>query len=115
MSAKNSTNGNRRPIGAAPSVGARRIASASNDSHRASTCADGPKSRVSAPARLLHVAWVTNKGAPSVLSLIRELSYDRAAAQLVSFPAAEYEKLHNATLLDGADLGTSVAHPGAPA
>merc|ERR1712072_592972 len=52
--------------------------------------------------RFLTVAWVSNK--PSVLSLIREISYDRQAQQLVSMPVKEYALLHNATFVDGQQI-----------
>jgi hypothetical protein len=37
------------------------------------------------------------KGAPSIISLIRSMSYDAATKQLVSYPVDEYENLRNAT------------------
>ena len=37
----------------------------------------------------------------SVASLIRELTFDHATSQLVSYPVAEYARLHNATFVDG--------------
>lgn len=49
--------------------------------------------------RLITVAWVSNR--PSVMSLIRELSYDHKTDQLVSYPVAEYSALRNATFMEG--------------
>ena len=57
-----------------------------------------------ADRRLLWVAWVTSGGkdAPSVLSLIRELTWDRKVRTVVSYPVAEYIELRNATFISGA-------------
>lgn len=85
---------------------------------------------MAADGRLLAIAWVDEfecaedsppgPGAAcngmrhrSVLSLVRQIVWDRAAAQLVSRPVAELDRLHNATFLDGerraVPAGTSAA------
>jgi hypothetical protein len=66
--------------------------------------------------RLLTVAWVRGggnarlacvpDGCPSVVSLVRSISWDAKTKQLVSFPVVEYETLRNETYLEGKDLGT---------
>eukprot|EP00039_Didymoeca_costata_P022287 m.346453 g.346453 ORF g.346453 m.346453 type:complete len:323 (-) comp29248_c0_seq1:40-1008(-) len=48
--------------------------------------------------RLLTVAWVGNN--PSFISLIREISYDTEASQLISYPVEEYNLLHNDTYFE---------------
>lgn len=56
--------------------------------------------------RLFTVAWVaslrnlTRGKVPNMLSLVRELRYDAAAATLLSSPVAEYAGLRNATFVD---------------
>eukprot|EP01052_Picozoa_sp_SAG31_P023377 SAG31_NODE_1923_length_6914_cov_3.243580_7_plen_609_part_00 len=55
--------------------------------------------------RLLTVAWVHPWiWKPTVLSLVRELSWDGKVSQLVSSPVSEIAQLRNATLLRGQDL-----------
>ena len=65
--------------------------------------------------RMLTVAWVRGGGSgrlkcvaldcPSVVSLVRSVSWDVQAKRLVSFPVHEYETLRNHTFLEGAALG----------
>ena len=70
--------------------------------HWAASGNDGPDPDTDS-GRLLTVSWVSNS--PSVISLIRELSYDRASKQLVSNPVPEYTLLRNGTFLEGKPLG----------
>eukprot|EP00937_MAST-01D_sp_MAST-1D-sp2_P006943 g6943.t1 len=78
-----------------------------------------------ADGRLLAVAWVEQDGqecdhgmrggfggcARSVASLVRELSFDRAAGRVCSAPAREYAALRNATFVAG--LATALPPGGA--
>lgn len=69
--------------------------------------------------RLITVAWVPAggtgrvpclpSGCPSVISLVRSITWDTATSQLVSFPVAEYATLRNQTFLDGAVVGPIAA------
>ena len=60
--------------------------------------------------RLLIVAWVYGPPAPSSMSLIRDISYDAAARQLVSFPVPEYTLLRTHAVMQHQNLG--VVGPG---
>ena len=55
--------------------------------------------------RLLTVAWVSVPWAPSVISLVRSMSWDAATKQLVTYPVNEYETLRNATFVSGKSTG----------
>jgi sucrose-6-phosphate hydrolase SacC (GH32 family) len=69
--------------------------------------------------RLLTVAWVrgggdgrvscdeaklSEDGCPSVVSLVRSISWDRKSKQLLSFPVVEYETLRNQTFIEGSTM-----------
>ena len=69
--------------------------------------------------RLLTVAWINWQGwsgwdgyRTSAISLPRELRWDAAAEQLVSFPVRETALLHNATFLAPSPLGVVAAGSG---
>jgi sucrose-6-phosphate hydrolase SacC (GH32 family) len=55
--------------------------------------------------RLLIVAWVYGPPAPSSMSLIRDISYDVAARQLISFPVPELTKLRIKAIMHHKSLG----------
>ena len=65
---------------------------------------NGPDPSVDS-GRLLIVGWVYGPPAPSSMSLIRDMSYDVAARQLVSFPVPELTKLRGAAVLENHSLG----------
>jgi sucrose-6-phosphate hydrolase SacC (GH32 family) len=55
--------------------------------------------------RLLIVAWIYGPPAPSSMSLIREISWDVAARQLISFPVPELTKLRTKAIMQNVSLG----------
>eukprot|EP01043_Picozoa_sp_COSAG02_P051367 COSAG02_NODE_5398_length_4363_cov_4.830675_2_plen_183_part_00 len=72
--------------------------------------------------RLLTAAWVrgggngrvacdeaklSEDGCPSVVSLVRSISWDSKTKQLVSFPVKEYESLRNHTYEGGSNNGST--------
>eukprot|EP01052_Picozoa_sp_SAG31_P047410 SAG31_NODE_9480_length_1270_cov_1.712212_3_plen_140_part_01 len=64
--------------------------------HWAASGNDGPDPDADT-GRLLTAAWIGVRGAPSIISLIRSMSYDAKTKQLVTYPVEEYEKLRNET------------------
>jgi hypothetical protein len=72
--------------------------------HWAASGNDGPDPETDT-GRLLTAAWIGVKGAPSVISLVRSMSWDPAVKQLVTFPVAEYAQLRNATFVEGKAMG----------
>ena len=76
----------------------------------ATTGPNGPNPAADS-GRLLIVAWVYGPPAPSSMSLIRDLSWDAAARQLVSFPVPEYAGLRTKTIMEHESIG--IVHPGA--
>jgi sucrose-6-phosphate hydrolase SacC (GH32 family) len=82
-----------------------RLDCSSGDNFRWGTIGPNGPDPASDSSRLLIVAWVYGPPAPSSMSLIRDISYDVAAQQLVSFPVPELTQLRSATVMEHRNLG----------